>query len=326
MPVGKPRPVNYYQKIKDIDDSTLADYYLDIKKIPCLINSPFRQDKKPSFGIYMKDGKIRFKDFSTNEKGDIHTLLQLLWNMSFEDVCKKIYDDFFNRPSVQKVKLGSHHVKVYDNKDTELNVKIRNWEDYDMDYWKSYGISRKWLDFAEVYPVSHIIITGTGYNKIIKAEKYTYVYVEHKEDITTIKIYRPYNTEGFKWMSKHDSSVISLWSKLPEKGREVCICSSVKDALCLWSNTGIPSIAIQAEGVHISNTAANELRKRFENIYILLDNDAPGLAYAERLSNDTGFINVVLPKEFGAKDISDYYKLINNKQTFKETILKLFKL
>ena len=149
--------------------------------------------------------------------------------------------------------------------------------------------------------------------------------MEFKEGRTTLKIYQPFNKNGFKWSNRHDKSVISLWTKVPKEGKAVCICSSLKDALCLWVNTGIPALAIQGEGYGISDTAIHELKRRFEKVYICLDNDKTGLKDAVILTKKTGFINVVLPQFEGGKDISDYFKALNNKKQFKQTILKLFK-
>ena len=159
------------------------------------------------------------------------------------------------------------------------------------------------------------------------ADKYAYCFVERKEGKITLKVYQPFNTKGFKWSNKHDRSVISLWTKVPEKGKRICICSSLKDALCLWANTGIPAISVQGEGYSMSETAINELKKRFERIYVLFDlfdNDEPGLKDGEKLSHETGFINVVLPPFKGGKDISDYYK-IKGKEAFVELIHHLIK-
>ena len=141
-----------------------------------------------------------------------------------------------------------------------------------------------------------------------------------------MKIYQPFNTNGFKWRNNNDKSVIGLWTKIPEYGDKVCICSSLKDALCLWCQTGIPSIYIQGEGFPISKHAQGDLRNRFNNVYICLDNDEPGLRYAKKLSADTGFKNIVLPPFSWGKDISDYYKGLNNneKYLFKQTMMKLF--
>ena len=139
------------------------------------------------------------------------------------------------------------------------------------------------------------------------------------------KIYQPFNKNGYKWSNRHDRSVISLWTKVPKEGDKICICSSLKDALCLWANTGIPSLAIQGEGYGMSDTAINELKRRFNKIYICLDNDEAGLKDGVHLANKTGFINVVIPQFKGGKDISDLYKVLGNKEQFKQTILSLFK-
>ena len=98
----------------------------------------------------------------------------------------------------------------------------------------------------------------------------------------------------------------------------------MKDALCLWANAGIPALAVQGEGYGISDTAINELKRRYNKVYICFDNDEAGLKDGINLSNKTGFINVVLPPFKGGKDISDLYKVLSNKEKFKQLILKLF--
>ena len=75
----------------------------------------------------------------------------------------------------------------------------------------------------------------------------------------------------------------------------------------------------------MSNTAINALKRRFNKIYICLDNDESGLKDGVHLASKTGFINVVIPQFKGGKDISDLYKVLGNKEQFKQTILNLFK-
>lgn len=324
------RPSN---DIKDVLNVTtevaIASFYLGINSIPVVINSPLRMDSNPSFGIFSPDGvKVKYIDFSTKDNGDIFTLLMKMWRLSLNEVCAKICNDFSkfkggisvtkSVPTCQVRGVGKHS-------DSELKCKVREWRNYDIEYWASYGISLQWLKYAEVYPISHKIVIKGGNRMVFGADKYAYAYVEHKEGETTLKIYQPYNKRGFKWANKHDRSVISLWTKVPKYGERICICSSLKDALCLWANTGIPAIAIQGEGYNISDTAVSELRRRYKRIYILLDNDEAGLQDGEKLSASTGFTNLVLPKDYGAKDISDLYLALKNKDCFKSIILGLFK-
>lgn len=310
----------------NLSEADIAAYYFNIKSIPCLISSPLRQDKKPSFALYSPNGtEVNYIDFSNRDSGRIWTLLTKAWNCSYPEARRKVFNDLGNKSLGTSVGIGNYmgrSVKV--NAYLDLQCRVRDWRDYDLEYWGSYGISLKWLKYADVYPISHKIVVKDNISYAFGADKYAYAYVEFKEGKTTLKIYQPFNTKGYKWSNRHDRSVISLWTKVPKIGDRVCICASLKDALCLWANTGIPSLAIQGEGYGISDTAINELKTRFKKVYICLDNDSAGLKDAAKLAEDTGFINIVLPQFEGGKDISDYYKVVNNREKFKSTILKLF--
>lgn len=308
-------PIN----LNDIDQLNLVSYYLNIKTLPILIHSPLREDKNPSFALFSKNNKVYYMDFSTKDKGSIYDLLMKLWCCSFNECIERIQSDF-------KI-IDLSYYKGFKNKVTlsayKLNCIIREWEDYDIKYWESFGINLKWLKYSNVYPIKYKIITKDNNTFVYKADKYAYAYVEFKDNKTTLKIYQPFNKDGFKWSNSHDKSVINLWTKLPNNGDKVCICSSLKDALCLWSNTGVPSIALQGEGYNMSDTAINELKRRFKDVYILLDNDEAGLKDAVKLSESTKFTNIILPKFEGGKDISDLYK-IKGKKEFKQIINQLF--
>lgn len=308
--------------LKHTTEADIAAKYLGINKIPTVICSPLREDKKPSFALYSPDGKsVNYRDFANGDKGTIFSLLSRIWNIPFRETLKRINDDnVHNSINVRK----SYSKNIIRNSHIQLLCKTREWEDYDIEYWKSYGIDLKWLKYANVYPISHKIIKKNDETFIFGADKYAYAFAEFKEGKTTLKIYQPFNKRGYKWSNQHDKSVISLWTKLPSFGDRVCICSSLKDALCLWANIGIPSVAIQGEGYSMSNTAINELKKRFKQVFICLDNDPPGLLDAQKLASKTGFINIVIPNEYHQKDISDLYKHLNNKQLFTNIFKKLF--
>ena len=308
-------------------EAQIVSYYLGILKVPCIINSPLRQDRHPSFGLYSPNGtEINYIDFSTKDSGTIFTLLKNMWNLDYPEVFKRICQDFskFNSKATVIKSSKCDITSQGSSSNIDMKCKVREWKDYDLEYWASYGITLPWLKYANVYPISHKIIVKDGKEFVFGADKYAYAYVEFKEGKTTLKIYQPFNKRGFKWANKHDRSVISLWTKVPKTGDKIVVCSSLKDALCLWANTSIPAIAIQGEGYGISNTAINELKRRYKEVYILLDNDEAGLRDGEKLSASTGFINLVLPNINGAKDVSDLYKSLENKKRFKDIILNLF--
>lgn len=318
--------------LKRVSEADLLFYYLGVTEIPCVICSPFRIDKHPSFSIRTLDGnRIQWRDFATKENGNILDLFEKLWKSSYVEAINKIWNDLpkFLEKGTSNATVNTSEKRcvikeIANSKVSKLECKVRKWQKHDIKYWETYGISIDWLLFADVYPISHKIITKGDKKMVFGADKYAYAYVEKKEGHITLKIYQPFNTKGFKWSNQHDGSVISLWTKLPKSGDKVCICASLKDALCLWANAGIPSIALQGEGYGISDTVIKELKERFTNVYILFDNDEAGLTDGIKLAQNTGFRNIVLPLFNGGKDISDMYKVMQNKKLFQKTILELF--
>lgn len=319
--------ITFKEISEKVSDAALVWFYLGVKEIPCFIQSPLRQDNRPSFGLYSIDGKrVYFTDLATRERGSIYDLLSQMWHCSHDETLTRIQHDFLNRKGEANVNLLSAPRSVHEitrRSEINLEVRVREWRKYDIDYWASYGVSLEWLKYAEVYPISHKIITKNGVKSTFSADRLAYAFVEHKEGKVTLKIYQPLNKEGYKWANTHDRSVVSLWTKIPETGDKVVICSSLKDALCFWANTGIPALALQGEGYGMSETAISELKRRFKQVYILFDNDKAGIADSKKLAAQTGFTNLILPKFDGGKDVSDLMKC-KGKQTFITIMNSLF--
>lgn len=323
--IGKPL-VDINDIKSKITDFDIIHFYFGVNTIPCIISSPLRDDNHPSFGFYSLDGKkIHWVDLSTRDSGDTYDLLMKYWGESYNGVLRHLWEDLPKFTSTNSCGiLREKKCGIIKNHNSSiLECKVREWRNYDLKYWDSYGISIEWLKYADIYPISHKIVIKDGIKHIFATDKYAYVYVEYKEGKVTLKIYQPFNKSGYKWSNKHDRSVISLWTKVPKTGDKLIICSSMKDALCLWANTGIPCIAVQGEGYTMSDTAINELKKRYGKVYILFDNDSAGLIDGKRLSDSTGFINLILPQFKGGKDVSDLYKSLEDKKEFKKIIFNL---
>lgn len=307
---------------KSVRECDVLSHYLGISSIPCIISSPFRKDEHPSFGIWTKNGQhIGYTDLATRETGDLIDLLKKLWNTDFNGVLQKLREDLPNITAsygqIQSLDTPKK-VKTY-NRDTQLQCKVREWRDYDLAYWEIYGISKKWLEFGDIYPISQIILTKTeGQRYVIPAEKYAYAYVERKDNKISLKIYQPFS-KTFKWSNKHDSSVWDLWTKLPEKGDKLIITSSRKDALCIWENTGIPALSLQAESYLPKQHVVQQLLDRFTNVYILYDNDYQssinyGRILGAKMAAEFGLIQIEIPDEYQSKDSSDLCKNYGRQQ------------
>lgn len=320
------------QILEYYDQLDLFKMYFKDLKLPCVINSPFREDHNPSFGIRVADkfNNIQFMDFKTKEAGDIFKLLSLYWGMSFSEVLEKISYDI-NISNVDLIQLNSSRVKpnkIISNSKSILQCKVREWRDYDLEFWESYGISKKWLIFGDVYPVSIIFVIKDDKTIKISADKYAYAYVERKDKNVSLKIYQPFN-DRFKWMNNNDSSVWDLWEKLPKNGDNLIITSSRKDALCIWENTGIPSVSLQSETCLPKIHVVNQLKERFKNVYVLYDNDFnkeynTGLIEGKKISELFDITQLILPENLKAKDSSDLCKMYG-RHKLKDTIELLIK-
>ena len=311
--------------MKRVSHADLLSHYLGINSLPVLINSPLRKDTHPSFFIYSPDGeRVLYKDYATGDYGDIYSLLQNKDNISFSELLHKISLEKSFQKSESNLLSNTSPIKRYTKSSRELRVKTREWRKFDIEYWQQYGISLEWLKFAGVYPISHKIIYKDGHRNVFHAAKYAYVFVEKKEGKVSLKVYQPLvEDKRRKWDNSNDASVVGLWTKIPNRGEKLVICSSLKDALCLWANTGIPAIYVQSETSKMSMTAQLILKHCYKHVFICFDNDAPGLKDGQSFAATTGFKNIVLPSFPEGKDISDLFKA-RGKEEFIKIIKPLF--
>ena len=327
MVIGKTSPstISMPEIFSNFSESqVLSTVFPEITELPCVINSPLREDKHPSFSIYIGDnGHIKFMDHSYPEvHGGLLDLLCRYWKCTFNQALSRVCDLMIKKGEVI---IKPKQIKTFTRKEasslTEVQVKVRPWRDYDYEYWASYGITKQWLMYAEVYPISHKIVTkkvnGKTNRYIFAAQKYAYVFIEKKEGKLQLKIYQPYDTGGFKWCSKMDGSVIGLWTKIPEYGDRVIICSSLKDALVVSCQLHIPTLCLQGEGYSMSDTAISELKRRYKKVFICFDTDEAGIEDGKKLAEHTGFTNII-PNLGNEKDLSDYYKSLEDKELFKQ--------
>lgn len=314
------KPIASIDDIKVSEEEIFTHFFGNINHIPCVINSPFRKDKNPSFSIfYNKSGKLLFKDFATQECWDIYGLLKKKFNCDYNTVLLKIGQEFNFKPGktikvTRPIKRNSNNIGI--------NISIRDWQDYDFEFWNKYGISKEWLVFGNVYPIKDIFINKDNNELDIPAEKYAYAYAEFKDNKTTFKIYQPYS-KRCKWMSSHDKSVWDLWRQLPASGDKLIITSSRKDALCLWANIGIPATCLQGETYFPKDKIINQIKERFKTVYVLLDNDETGKKFGKELSKKYDLVYTEIDNTLGVKDPSDFFKTYKRKK-FIEYFNNLF--
>lgn len=283
---------------KEIDEVALCQSLLGVVPPAKLQRSPLRDDDHhPSFSLSIYEGHVWYKDWGTGECGTIVSLAMKLKGLTRAELAGTYQVDETKSIRVEDLPEEKHL----------LAVKTRLWRKTDLDYWHDFGINQDWLTFADVHPISRIY---SG-NRAFPADALAFAYAEHKDNQDTLKIYQPFSR--IKWLSSHDFSVWDLWRQLPALGNKLILTSSRKDALTLWSNTGIPSVCLQGEGYLPKKHVLQQIKDRFLDVFVLYDNDFSskenhGHIYGERLSRLFGLKQIEIPKEYLSKDPSDLFK------------------
>jgi len=318
-----------------ISDVEIYDYYLG--GIPKkLISSPMREDKVPSFGLFhsQRYGKTFFKDFATGDSGDVFVFVRKLFNLSsLPDACNKIVSDFnLNEYSTGgstyniAVKRKAFVIpKIAQPNKIEIKVKVRPFDIRDKEYWMDkYGINKNLLKESQVYPISHYFLN----DYCVKVNGLAYAYVENKDGKQTFKIYQPFEKEN-KWINNNNYSIWELWSQISKVGKRLIITSSRKDAMVinsLFDKEDLCAVSLQGENFNPKQVVMDELEARFDEKFILYDNDFDkqsnwGRIAAEKIAKSfPSFTQIELNEISRCKDISDFREMYGEEMT--RTVIK----
>ena len=297
-------------------EDVILSHYFSVKHIPILICSPWRKDRHPSFSLFVKDERIYFKDFATGEKGNLLDFLIRLTNKTKEELVKEVVK-LTDTNSIIIAQM-SRIKRLKPKADTIIKVRFRTLNSQDFAYWASYGIDASILVNYDIYPIDYYWIYKGNAQYRRQADPLAYAYREVFKR-PHFKVYQPMS-KRCKWTNDYPPDTIALERYIGDY-KPIVICSSVKDALALKSCLDCDVCALQGEGYKIPQWFADKYKTR--DILICFDNDERGLLYAKTLSEETGYINKVLPPFEGGKDISDYVKCFG-KDKAKATFTDLF--
>lgn len=301
-------------KIKQQDAPITLDYilskvteydiyarYIGQFKIGFIYNSPFREDKNPSFGIFRsrKSGKLLFKDHGNGECGDVIKFVELYTGLTnYNDILNRIVTDM---SITNNTKLKS--TKQYESKDTVIGVVRQDWTDVDKQYWSQFGITKETLTKFNVFSIKYYLCDGIV-KGIYKNENPMYAYKVYDH----FKIYRPLADKYTKWRNNLTPYDIQGYEQLPKKGDLLIITKSLKDVMCLYE-MGYTAISPSSESTFLTPDVIDVLKRRFKRILICFDRDIPGVKNMRKISLKTGLNGFLVHKKWKAKDISDAVKL-----------------
>jgi len=312
MVVRKPlTKANVLEKVTQFN--IFNSYCTPFVKLYKTFKSELRIDKNPTCSICRVGEKLIYKDFAENKTRDCFAYIQEKYSVSFIQALEMINRDF-NLDLLSTVVLHNERVvaKISDydimevpEQVVDIRVCIRNLSIDDKEFWNDrFDITSATLEKFRIYPLSGFFINGT-YTRC-GSNVYGFFFGKLPDGREAWKIYQPYAVKDLKWRSNCPESIIQGWSQLPPTGDIVIITKSLKDVVLL-TQLGYPAVAPQAESNTISPDLVTELRKRYTHIMLLYDNDAPGIAAANRIAANHNIPLFFMPE--GTKDATDFAEL-----------------
>lgn len=299
--------------LSNITEEQIMSFYLKIpidkKKLFC---SPLRKDKSVTCSIFRSNkGTLLFKDFATGEALNCFEIVKRLFNCDYFKALRIIANDFgiIRDKNLQKNpgKINENPIKIEDKEISKIQVEIQDFTELELKWWAKYGITPEILKKFNVYSCKHVFLNG---NLLAKSQQHCPIFGYYGKKYHGIELWRCYFPQrtSYRFITNWPSKKIQGYDQLPKKGKLLVITKSLKDTMCLYS-CGITAIAPNSENLFISDNMLEELKSRFEIIVVMYDNDRPGLYNMAKIRRmHPELIYTYIPKEYGSKDFSDFYK------------------
>ena len=289
---------------KIVSDEQILTFYFGEFDLNVPYLSPFRKEDNPSFIISYYNNRLVYRDFGISNKPEyiIDFVIRLKASQgihySFYDALNAIYEEIVINKKIPILK------KQYDRTRGAITTKIKykkDWEDYQLEYWKKGNISVKTLDFFNVHWCCEVWF---GDKMWAKGSHYNLMYF-YNHSITPFDeswtVYRP-NADPKKKFRKHniDGRIMGI-DLIPDTGELLVITKSYKDIMILYE-IGVPAIAPHNENIEIPKETIDNLKSRFNLIYVNYDNDNTGVKSSIRFTKEHNLNYWNLPKDINCKD------------------------
>ena len=285
-----------------------------------LVTSCLRSDNHVTVGYYKsKSGILYMHDFATNEHLDCWNVVMRLYNCSFYKALNIIANDFgLSDTNVVPTKINI----IPEIKETEssiIQVQIKDFTDRELEWWKSFGISKKTLKKYHIFSVQHVFLNGEL--KFTSSEQcpiYGYYFGKDKNKKELWKIYFPLSKKDNKqirFLNNLPAKKLQGYKQLKDSGDILVITKSQKDCMCFYE-FGINAVAPSSESTFCSKEQINEFKKRFTHIIVMYDQDKAGKHNMHKIRLKYPELDYfVIPSYLKAKDFSDLRKMYGEEKT-----------
>ena len=305
-------------------EETYMSYYLGVPVKKGLFRSPLRSDNHNTCSFFRgRSGNLYFKDFATGQCLTFEGVVMEKYHCTYPNALKIIAKDF---GYIQSSEVKKQEIKIQPKfegeKETFIQVEIKDFSESELKWWNSFGVTKQTLDKYKVYSIKTVFLNGNIYAQFTQHSPIYGYYFGKKENIEQWRIYMPKRKE-FRFIGNVSTKTIQGYKQLPDNGKLLVITKSMKDTMLL-SSLGIPAVAPNSETQFVSEKLLDEFRERFKNIVLLYDSDLTGVRFMNKIRKQyRDLIVCMIPRKYEAKDISDFYQKYGRSKTIsliKESI------
>ena len=300
------------------------EFYLGIPVKKGLFKSPLRQDRTETCSYYRnKSGTLVMHDFSGAFHGDVFAVVMHKFNCSFGEALAIIANDFdlVKNPTIKKNKAKLEYDGAVMNEDSKtaiIQVEIRPFQQYELDWWAKYGITEKTLKKYKVFSCKNVWLNGNIFH-LEKDNQLVFGYYGGTKD--GIELWRIYfaqrRNKQYKFISNWPASKLQGAKQLDTNNTDFVVIQKAMKDLMVMHEYNIPSIAPTSENTPISDKTLNKLRSKYKKIVYWFDGDPPGLEALRKVKEKHPDIICYSLDLSEAKDVSDFRKYHGKKATDK---------
>lgn len=287
------------QELLDNSNGGRDIFEVELQRIPTkAINSPLRNDPKPSFKVFRGDNGIWFyKDMSTDEFGDCFNFLSKLYNISYRKALEKVKNGLNLEKGEKSVKIAKNPII----KETKIEFSDKSFTKDGHNYWNSFCLEEAFLRKSNIYQVKIYSIN----DRIIKIPENQSVFAYYAVDVDKVKLLTIGENVDRKWISNLKSSYLWYYYEYKEAIKDLFVVKSVKDRMVL-KMLGYEGISLQNESATtFLKSNVEKVKKICERPIIVMGADNQGFQTSLDITNATGFRWFNSPKymlRFGIND------------------------
>lgn len=318
-------------------------YCIDTGELIC---NPLRIDNHPTAGFRINNkGKLKFKDFGNDQFwGDCFDIVALIMSSMYNkqyDVNNKndfikilrhitltFKDIFYGQEKDENLINGINTaINNIKNKKPIIELVVREWNNYDINYWNSFGVDIKYLNLNFIYPIDQYYINRNvnpepKYFYNAKDPCYAYYLGRDNNGINNIKLYFPFrdksvtrfitncnHLEGIYNLNRDDYDIIVITKSTKDR---VSLGNTVMKLCSLYGqviNKQIGVINVPHETYRLRQNEFQWLVSKLKDkgkLVSFMDNDRTGISEAIWLRNTYEIIPIIIPKHYGVKDFSEF--------------------